>query len=115
MIDPPAGMLIVLITLVLVWLVAGARSALVNSQAGTLLQLQSEGATGAGGALATASMMARLILSTRIVLGLLRLIVVGVAVATYTTPVAQAIGGVLSAGAAGGFGSGKLVGLSEFP
>jgi len=114
MIDPAAGMLIVLITLVLVWLVAAARSALVNSQAGALLQLQSEGATGAGRALTTASMMARLILSTRIVLGLLRLIVVGVAVATYTTPVAQAIGGVLSAGALVVLISGMLVGLIEF-
>src|SRR3990170_1067860 len=98
MIDPAAGMLIVLITLVLVWLVAAARSALVNSQAGALLQLQSEGATGAGRAHATASMMARLILSMRTVLGLLRLTVVGVAVATYTTPIAQAIGSALSAG-----------------
>ena len=114
MIDPAAGMLIVLITLVLVWLVAAARSALVNSQAGALLQLQSEGATGAGRAHATASMMARLILSMRTVLGLLRLTVVGVAVATYTTPIAQAIGGMLSGGALVVLISGVLVGLIEF-
>jgi CBS domain containing-hemolysin-like protein len=114
MIDLSAGMLIVLITLVLVWLVAAARSALVNSQAGTLIQLQSEGATGAGRALATTSMMARLILSTRMMLGLLRLIVVGVAVATYTTPIAQAIGSVLSGGALVVLISGMFVGLIEF-
>src|SRR3990170_3091647 len=99
MVDAGAGTLILVIVLVSVWLVAAARSALVNSQAATLHQLQAEGATGAGRAVVAASKMAGLILSTRIVLGLLRLIGVGVAVATYTSPVAQATRSVLSGGA----------------
>jgi putative hemolysin len=114
MIDPGAAASALLVALVFAWLLAAARSALVNSQASTLVQLRSEGAAGAGRAIDTASKTARLILSVRLALGALRLVSLGLGLAAFLGPLGASLGSVLGAGALVLLAVGAAIGLIEY-
>ncbi len=114
MIDSSVATTVLLVTQVFAWLLAAARSALVNSQTSTLVQLRSEGAAGAGRAIDTASKTTRLILSVRLALGGLRLLSVGVGVAGFVGPLGASLGSPLVAGAVVLLAVGLIIGLVEY-
>jgi putative hemolysin len=114
MIDSGVATTVLLITLVFAWLLAAARSALVNSQTSTLIQLRSEGATGVGRAIDTASKTSRLILSVRLALGGLRLLSVGVGIAGFVGPLGASVGSPLVAGGVILLAVGLIIGLVEY-
>lgn len=114
MIDPVIAASVLLVAFALAWLLAAARSALVNSQASTLMQLESEGAMGAGRAINTASKTSRLILSVRIALGSLRLLSVGVGIGAFAGTLGKSVGGPLAGGGLVLLAVGLLIGLFEY-
>ncbi|HLC05742.1 MAG TPA: hemolysin family protein [Anaerolineales bacterium] len=114
MIDPVVAALLLLIAFVIAWLLAAARSALVNTQVSTLMQLQSEGAMGAGRAIDAAFKTTRLILSVRIALGALRLLGVGVGIGAFAGNLSDSVGSPLAGGGLVLLAVGLLIGLTEF-
>jgi putative hemolysin len=114
MIDASAATLVLLVALIFAWLLAAARSALVNSQASTLGQLRSDGAAGVGRAIDTMAKTNRLILSVRLALGSLRLFGVGIGIAGFVGPLAAPLGSPLIAGALIILVVGSIIGLVEY-
>jgi CBS domain containing-hemolysin-like protein len=113
MIDPKVAVFALLVALGFVWLLASTRSALVNSQSSTLVQLRSEGEA-AGTAIDSASRTARLILSVRLVLGGMRLLSVGLAIAAFVGGLGIALGSPLVGGGLVLVAVGMLIGMVEY-
>ena len=83
MINPIVSVTLLVLLLIAETLFAAARSALVNSRPTTLQRLEQEGATGSARAARITQDSSSLLLSLRIALGVIRLLVIGVAAATY--------------------------------
>jgi CBS domain containing-hemolysin-like protein len=83
MIDPIIGATLLVLLLIAETVLAGARSALVNSRPSNLQRLEEEGASGGALAARIAEESSSLLLSLRIALAIVRLIAIGVAAATY--------------------------------
>jgi CBS domain containing-hemolysin-like protein len=83
MIDPIVGVTSLVLLLIAETVLAGARSALVNSRPANLQRLEQEGASGSALAAKIAEESSSLLLSLRIALAIVRLFAIGVAAATY--------------------------------
>ena len=83
MINPIVSITLLVLLLIAETLFAAARSALVNSRSTTLQRLEHDGATGSARAARITQDSSSLLLSLRIALGVIRLLAIGVAAATY--------------------------------
>ncbi len=101
MIDPILGVILLVLLLIVEAVFAGARSALVNSRPAKLQRLEQEGATGSALASRITEDSSSLLLSLRIALGIVRLLVIGVAATTYLSFANGLLGFVLTLAATG--------------
>jgi CBS domain containing-hemolysin-like protein len=101
MIDPIVGVTLLVLLLIAETVLAGARSALVNSRPAKLQRLEQEGAIGSALATRLAEESSSLLLSLRIAIGVIRLLAIGVAAATYLSLASELLGFVLTLAAAG--------------
>ncbi len=101
MIDPIIGVTLLAFLLIAEAVLAGARSALVNSRPAVLQRLEQEGASGSARAARLAENSSNLLLSLRIALGINRLLVIGVAAAAYLGFASGLLGFVLAFAATG--------------
>ncbi len=101
MIDPILGVILLVLLLIAETALAGARSALVNSRPAKLQRLEQEGATGSALASRITEDSSSLLLSLRIALGIVRLLVIGVAATTYLSFANGLLGFVLTLAATG--------------
>ena len=101
MIDPIVGVTLLVLLLIAETVLAGARSALVNSRPAKLQRLEEEGVSGSALASRLAEESSSLLLSLRISLGVIRLLAIGVAAATYLSFANGLLGFVLTLAATG--------------
>lgn len=109
MIDPLFGAAIIIASLTLEFLLAAARSGLVNSRPKKLQQMEEEGIAGSALATRLAEESTVLLLSLRFSLGFIRLLTIGVTSATYL-----GLGGGLPGFLLTLMGIGLLMALTEF-
>lgn len=96
MIDPIIGATLLVLLLIAETVLAGARSALVNSHPSNLQRLEEEGASGGALAARIAEESSSLLLSLRIALAIVRLLTIGVAAATYLAFASGVLGFVVT-------------------
>lgn len=101
MINQIVSITILVLLLIAETLLAAARSALVNSRPTTLHRLEQEGATGSARAARMTQDSSSLLLSLRIALGVIRLLAIGVAAATYLSFADGLLGFALTLAATG--------------
>ncbi len=101
MINPIVSITVLVLLLTAETLFAAARSALVNSRPTTLQRLDQEGATGSARAARINKDSPSLLLSLRIALGVIRLLAIGVAAATYLSFADGLLGFALTLAATG--------------
>jgi len=101
MIDPIVGVTVLVLLLIVEAVLAGARSALVNSRPANLQRLEEDGASGSTLASRIAEDSSSLLLSLRISLGVVRLLAVGIAAAAYLSFTSGLLGFVLTLAATG--------------
>ncbi len=101
MINPIVSITVLVLLLTAETLLAAARSALVNSRPTTLQHLDQEGATGSARAARINKDSPSLLLSLRIALGVIRLLAIGVAAATYLSFADGLLGFALTLAATG--------------
>ncbi len=101
MINPIVGVTLLVLLLIAETVSAAARSALVNSWPATLQRLEQEGASGSARAARITQDSSSLLLSLRIVLGVIRLLAIGVAAGTYLSFASGLLGFALILAATG--------------
>jgi len=101
MIDPIVGVTVLVLLLIVEAVLAGARSALVNSRPANLQRLEEDGASGSTLASRIAEDSSSLLLSLRISLGVVRLLAIGIAAAAYLSFTSGLLGFVLTLAATG--------------